>query len=818
MKIDLHVHSKFSTRPSQWILQKLGCPESFTEPLQVYKIAKRRGMSLVTITDHNTLAGCLEIAHLPDVFVSEEVTTYFPEDACKAHVLVYNIDEQAHQDLQKLRENIHDLVAYLQQRAITHALAHPLYAVNDRLTLEHLEQFLLLFKNFELNGARDERQNQILRMVLANLSPAVIQKLVDKHGIEPAFPEPWQKNLTAGSDDHSSLNIARQYLEIEGALSLADYFRGLENDQGEVRGRASTPQTMAHNLYGIAYQFYRNKLNLERLVDKDLILRFLDRFLQTQSEDQHRLITRFYDLWQRRQHHRAQAAEPQGIQELLRYETRKLIWDDPQLMAIVKSGNGETGNAGKKWFRFVNQASNKVLFHFGNHLLDHLSGANFFNIFHSIGSAGALYSLLAPYFVAFSLFTKDRQFGQQVAEHFAGARTSWKKAPKSVKVAHFTDTYYEVNGVAITLQHQVRMALKTNKDLTVITCDGETRTNEKGVQNFKAIGSHDLPEYPELKMFFPPFLEMLNFCFEQNFTHIHSATPGPIGLAALAIARILKLPISGTYHTALPQYARYLTEDSGIEDLVWKYTLWYYAQMDFIYVPSQNTGRELIAKGIDPQKVQIFPRGADIQCFHPDNRQVERFAARYSLAPGLKLLYVGRISKEKNLQLLADVFRLLSHERNDVQLVLVGDGPYMQELRASLQGTPAVFTGYLEGEELARVYASCDVFVFPSTTDTFGNVILEAQAAGLPVIVTNAGGPQENMVPGLTGLVAEANDGGSLLEAIRAILAEPQQLRQMGQAARRYMEDRSFERAFEKTWAMYREEQVESDWVLAEAI
>ena len=96
IKADLHVHSKFSKRPTEWILQKIGCPESFTEPRQLYKIAKQRGMTLVTITDHNMIDGCLEIAHLPDTFISEEVTAYFPEDQCKVHVLVYNITEKIH--------------------------------------------------------------------------------------------------------------------------------------------------------------------------------------------------------------------------------------------------------------------------------------------------------------------------------------------------------------------------------------------------------------------------------------------------------------------------------------------------------------------------------------------------------------------------------------------------------------------------------------------------------------------------------------------------------------------------------------------------
>ena len=115
MKIDLHVHSRYSTRPSQWVLQKLGCQECYTEPQTLYRLAKKRGMSLVTITDHNVIDGCLEIAGLPDTFISEEVTTYFPEDGCKAHVLVYDINETQHREIQQARENIFDLVDYLQE-------------------------------------------------------------------------------------------------------------------------------------------------------------------------------------------------------------------------------------------------------------------------------------------------------------------------------------------------------------------------------------------------------------------------------------------------------------------------------------------------------------------------------------------------------------------------------------------------------------------------------------------------------------------------------------------------------------------------------
>jgi glycosyltransferase involved in cell wall biosynthesis len=818
MKIDLHVHSRYSTRPSQWILQKIGCPESFTEPEQVYRSARARGMNWVTITDHNTLAGSLAIAHLPQTFLSEEVTTYFPHDGCKAHMLVYDINEAIHEDIQKLRENIHDLVKYLRDRSIFHVLAHPLFAINDRLTIDHVEQFLLLFKNLELNGARDEAQNLCLRQIVANLTAADLDRLAEKHQIEPDLPEPWKKNFTGGSDDHSSLNIARQYTEVRGARTPEELFREIDGGSARVLGRASTPQTMAHNLYGIAYQFYKSRFHLERHVHKDLLLRFMDRSLQWQGEEDTGLWDKLYFLWGRRKGRRAGETAPHGVQDLLRYAGRELIRDDPQLMRVVKDGHTSAENLGKKWFHFANRASNKVLFHFGNHLLDCLSGANLFNIFHSVGSAGSLYAVLAPYFVAFSLFAQDRRFGRRVREHFAKDEGGRGQREAPLKIAHFTDTYYEVNGVAITLQHQVELARKSHKDLTVITCAGREHASGSGLQNFEPIGVYELPEYPEQKLFFPPFLEMLNYCYERDVTHIHAATPGPLGLAALAIARILKLSISGTYHTALPQYARYLTGDDNIEGLTWKYTLWYYNQMDCIYVPSQSTGNELIEKGVAAEKIQVFPRGIDIDRFHPENRRVGDIERRYRLSKGLKLLYVGRVSKEKNLQLLGEAFHALTQTRPDVQLVVVGDGPYTAEFQKMMQGTPTTFTGYLEGEELATLYASCDLFVFPSTTDTFGNVVLEAQAAGIPVIVTDMGGPWENLIPGETGLVVKGDDGAALLAAIDALVADSERLARMGRAARQYMEDRSFERAFDQTWDMYEHLHGPGDYPLAEAV
>lgn len=806
-KVDLHVHSRYSHRPSQWILKKLGCPESFTEPLQLYRIAKRRGMSFVTITDHNSIRGALEIAHLSDVFVSEEVTSYFPEDECKVHVLVYDINERIHEDIQKLRENVYDLADYLQAEGIVHSLAHALYSVNGRLTPDHFERLLLLFKCFELNGARDATQNECLSVILANLEQEDLEMLAEKHGIEPKHPEPWIKHLTGGSDDHSSLGIAGMATQVEGAADIASFVDGVVQGRVVIQGRAGTPLTLAHNLYGIAYQFYKNRFQLDRHSHKDMFLRFLDRFLEGDHPAEG-LWAKLHFLWRHRVRSRRRQTLSRNLLELLKQQTQSLIGADPALRRFMDGHEAEPEELEGLWFRFVNQVSNRTLPLFAGPLLDHLSGANVLNIFQSLGSAGGLYSLLAPYFVAFSIFSSQQRFCDRMMVWFQdlksepGLRVSYIE-PTAVKVAHFTDTFHEVNGVARTLQQQVRFSLESAKDLTVITCDDRVSPGGESVRNFTPVGVYDLPEYPEQRLQYPPLLEMLRYCHEKGFTHIHSATPGPVGLAALAIARILGLPVFGTYHTALPEYAQHLTNDGTIEDVVWKYTAWYYDQMDVVFVPSRSTAADLVDKGIGADKIRLFPRGIDIDRFHPSRRN-GILEDRYGLPDGLRLLYVGRISKEKNLTLLERTFRsLVTASRDPLQLVIVGDGPYRSQMERNLKGLPCLFTGTLDGDVLPAVYASCDLFVFPSTTDTFGNVVLEAQASGLPVVVTDLGGPCENVVHGRTGWIAASADPDAFTAAVRRLIQDPEARRRMGVEARRAMEGRSFEKAFDETWELY---------------
>ena len=475
LKVDLHVHSRHSRRPSEWVLQKLGCAESYTDPRALYAVARERGMDLVTVTDHNTLDGSLEIAHLPGTFVSEEITAYFPEDRCKLHVLAWNITEAQHQDIARLREDVYELAAYLRGAGIAHGLAHPLYCLNGRLTPEHFERCLLLFPVFELNGSRNGAANDILRRIVTGLAEDDLNYLANRHGLEPLVPAAMPRGLCAGSDDHSGLNIARSHTAAAGVRDIAAFLSEVAAGRGRPGGREATPGTMAHNLYAIVYRFYRSRFRLESWLGAGLLARFVDRAL-TPAEDGPGLTGRFRDLLasarvQLRARVRLRKRRPaplRGLKQVLHQEVLEVFADDSRLVREVRSRRRSLEQAERVWFDFVDRVSEKVLRRFGDSALESLARADLPGAFQALGAAGSCYTLLAPYLVAYALFTRDRRFAATCLKRHL-ARRGQAVPALDTRVAHFTDTFHDVNGVALTLQWELESARRHGKHLAVLT-------------------------------------------------------------------------------------------------------------------------------------------------------------------------------------------------------------------------------------------------------------------------------------------------------------------------------------------------------------
>jgi glycosyltransferase involved in cell wall biosynthesis len=266
----------------------------------------------------------------------------------------------------------------------------------------------------------------------------------------------------------------------------------------------------------------------------------------------------------------------------------------------------------------------------------------------------------------------------------------------------------------------------------------------------------------------------------------------------LLAGKMLNLETSGIYHTDIPEYVRILTDDRFLESLAWSYMHWLYGQVDTVFVNSEFYRKCWVDRGFAPEKLKILPRGLDTDLFTPKRRDVTFWPGSGVNGKEVRLLYVGRISREKDLDVLATAYKKIRDAGHPVKLYFVGDGPYAETLTAALPD--AVFLGYLAGEKLAKAYASADIFVFPSTTDTFGNVILEAQASGLPVIVSDLGGPKELVEDGKTGFVTKAHDADDFARAIVRVSGDPKLRARMGEEARQRVIDRSWPGAFRKFW------------------
>ncbi|NUM25612.1 MAG: glycosyltransferase family 1 protein [Candidatus Buchananbacteria bacterium] len=373
-----------------------------------------------------------------------------------------------------------------------------------------------------------------------------------------------------------------------------------------------------------------------------------------------------------------------------------------------------------------------------------------------------------------------------------------------IKIALITDCFYSVNGVSKTYQHFARWCQAKKITLDVFTIGEKARVTTKGsVRIIESPAVWPVKYYYDL----PPFdTRIISPHFKKNFNPnqydiFHLATPGSLGLAATILLANSNAPKVGVFHTMLDEYIKSWTSSSlkvlpqtiknPVADLsqimVWQLLKWFYSKTDLLLVPSLILKNKLT--GFHP-RIEIFPRGVDTKIFNPKYKN-PRLKEHQPIA-----LYVGRLSTEKNLDLLVEIFK----RRADVKLWLAGDGPYTAGLKSQLPN--AKFFGYLTGKKLSEIYASADFFIFPSMTDTFGNVILEAQACGLPAIVTTQGGPQELIKHQKTGLIAKPNVK-DFNQAINYLITNHDKKLAMSQAAITSVQDKTWAAAFEKLIKSY---------------
>jgi glycosyltransferase involved in cell wall biosynthesis len=794
-RCDLHIHSRHSARSEEWLFRRFDFPDSYSDPKQLYEQLRKRRMDYVTITDHDSIDGCLEIADLPRTFISEQVTTYFPQDGCKLHLLVWGISERQHHEIENVRENIFDLQRYLQGAQIAHAVAHPLYSVNGKLEARHLEQLMLLFKHFEgINGLRDALLSELAQTLFKQLTPQKIEALANRHDITPTHPEPWKKILLGGSDDHGGQFVASAFTETPAADSAEKFLQFIRNGDCTACGQGGTPLILSHGFYNTVACFIQDRFHEKLGPGGALLEKMFSRFMEGRAPTEFTLKEKTEFIVQGVLSGKIfEFAKPANVslwKELSGYFAR------PEVKAKMAAQLDKVSEPERRTFLMANMVAEQLAFRFFNKFVQQISSGNMVESMQALSAIAPILVILTPYIYGFHSQAPSRRWLRKIFKKLTG---EVPLALQNCKRAWFTDTLDDVNGVATTIRKMTAAGAAGGKELVVVASRSDLQLSGIPIKNFPPIGEFELPEYELQKLSFPPVLQMLDYVQRERFTEIIISTPGPVGLTALLAAKMLNLQTSGIYHTDFPQYIRILTEDSFLESVAWGYMHWFYGQLDTVFVNSEEYRQSWIKRGFDAAKLKILPRGLDTELFHPARRDSAFFEKFGALNGEVRLLYVGRISREKDLDLLAGAYRRLRKEGVPVLLFLVGDGPYSEALAKSLP--EAFFTGYLRGTELATAYASADIFVFPSTTDTFGNVILEAQASGLPVVVSDSGGPKELVVDKANGLITRSHDLEDFTRAIRSLVTDRSLRDRMANSARESVIDRSWPRAFAKFWA-----------------
>ncbi len=356
-----------------------------------------------------------------------------------------------------------------------------------------------------------------------------------------------------------------------------------------------------------------------------------------------------------------------------------------------------------------------------------------------------------------------------------------------MKIAIVTETFLpSVDGVVTRLRHAVERFTDLGHEVMVVAPDlGVTEHAGARVVGVRPV---TLPFYKHRRFTLPtPNVDGIIRGFHPDV--VHAAQPILLASSGAYAAHRQDLPLVASYHTHIPRYLDLYTAWKWSKPIVWWQIKRNHALADLNLATSETMRQELSEKGL--HNLHVIKRGVDTEAFHP------RFASaamRERLTegnPGKKLLvFVGRLAAEKEIHRL----RPMMDRRDDVALAIVGDGPFLSELRSIFAGTQTVFPGFMEGEELASAFASADAFVFPSVTETLGLVILEGMASGLPVVAARSGPTMEQVTDGENGLLFD-HDNPDSLDAALDRLGEPQLREKIRAAARAEAEKHSWQAA-----------------------
>ncbi|HEY2572201.1 MAG TPA: glycosyltransferase [Solirubrobacteraceae bacterium] len=753
-RVDMHCHSTASHESKLGVQRAAGLPECATPPQEVYQLAKRRGMDLVTITDHDTIAGVLEIADRPDVFVSEELTAHFRGEPQAVHVLCYGITPADHEWLQANRGDVELCAAYMYERDIACALAHPYYHVGAPLSARHRRRLAQLFDVWEVrNGARARELNRPAATYVATLDGAGI----------------------GGSDDHAGIDVGRTWTQTPLARTPQELLAHVRAGRVAAGGKQGSAAKWAHAAIALAARALGAAPAAGAPAcapEPAAVMRMAGRLL-SEGDARHGTIDG------------GAAFSPSDARSLLHAWLRAVELDHLDEAGLIAYMQDE-GFSHSDLYRRACRAHERKLRVAIEQALAAARGER-----DVMGAATGLFescTAAIPYAPATAFLANER-----------AKLDTRREDGETPRVAILADGIGSTHGVTRAVE-EIRSRGVEGFEIEVLGTDPQVD------RRLSAVAEFEVPYYPGLRIGVPSLSAAVQTIADGSFDVIHVCSPGPVGVVGALVSRGLGVPLLGSYHTELTAYAGLRSGERRVADAMAIGVQAFYGACDLVLSPSPASDATLASIGVAAEKVARWDRGVDTQRFDPALRAagLQELAACGHAKPAdaIDVLYAGRITREKGADLLVDSFLRAHAENPRLRLVLVGGGPEEQRLRERV-GDGALFRGWLEGDALARAYAAADVFLFASATDTFGQVVLEAQASGLPVVAVAEGGPLSLVEDRVSGRLCAA-DERALADAVLELAGSAALRGRIARAGLVAVRERTWERALLRLGDGYR--------------
>jgi glycosyltransferase involved in cell wall biosynthesis len=805
LRVDLHCHDRNSDLPDELWGRILRLPETWLETDRLVEVLKRNGSDVITITNHNNARSCWELQDAGhDVLVACEFTCHFAEYDLFFHVLAFGFDRHQEEVLNTKRRDIFSFLRYANEQNVPVVLPHPLYFYTalDRIDLALFEKFAVMFQRFEvLNGQRDLWQSVLTLNWMHSLTADKIEHYARKHGLDPAefgVDPSLPKIATGGSDDHfgvfagtcgSHLYVPnlrerartepRSALALEAiregriapfgnvggsqklTISLLDYFAQVATrieDPGLLRialHRGETYDKLAclaignlllevrkhkhtrkfFDLIHDALQGHKPSRLLRWRIAKDyrFCLQHLERiaasarassetFVDTVSHSLSALFSELTSLIIKRLQKAAAEDESKPLERLTTEELIRKFEVPSQLTALFL---GDTS-----------RRSDMSAFQI-NKVFDSLSFPVFMDLFLAGAAVAGTRVLYA-----------NRPFLNEFAEHVGKGR-------HEQRALYLTDTLRDRNGVSSSLSGKLAEIQRRDLPVDFLICNSQA-ADEPHLHVVRPLMTFTVSEYSDQEFRIPDPLAVADVFYRGGYDRVVCSTEGPMVLVALILKFMFNVPGYFFMHTDWIDFARHTTDlDQHERDRIRRMLRALYGAFDGVFVLNSDHRDWLTSREMQLDADRVYLTAHHAQPRHPTAQPIDKRALFPDATPDTPILFTAcRLSREKGIFELPEILAQARQSLPDLRLVIAGTGPAADELKAALPD--ARFLGWVDRQRLAELYLGLDLFVFPSRFDTFGNVLLEALAHGMPAVAYKCKGPKDILESGRCGYLVDS--------------------------------------------------------------